>query len=602
MSISSRTIEVVKSRINIIDIISKYVSLKRRGKSFMCCCPFHNERTPSFSVSEEHNYFKCFGCGESGDAITFIQKIENIQFVDAIKLIANHYQIPIEEDNENPILSDQDKALAILQEATNFYNHNLKNNKIALNYLINERHLNNDIINNFSLGYSNNEWNSWLNYSRNNNYNIDIQITIGLLKKNNEQIYDSYRHRIIIPIHNVYGKVIAFSARTLNNEKTESKYINSIDSFIFHKSDILYGLYQAKSFIKENKSCFLVEGYFDVISLFKSGIKNTVATLGTYLSDNQCRLLLRFTNNVTIFYDGDKPGINATVKNIEKLLIYGFYVNVILLPNDQDPDNFINNSKNENVIEKLNEYKYDFIEFFRIINNNTNDINNQNDIIHHVLKLISCISDEIYKNIALKRINEVFNINIQNFTLPVVEQIENIKKEEKKESIEDKYEKEILRLLLIYGNINIDNQYIADHIFNELKNITFNNQNYQKIREVYQNLFDNNKVLDIKGIISKTEDENLIKEIIDLTIDNHSVSDQWENKFNIKISEESRNIKIHVIQTILRFKLYLIKKLIKEQENQLKTSTDNLIIDSLLDNLKLLKSHEINITNILLKQ
>ena len=602
MSISSRTIEVVKSRINIVDIVSKYVNLKRRGKNFMCCCPFHNERTPSFSVSEDHNYFKCFGCGESGDAISFVQKIENVQFIDAIKFIANHYQIPIEEDNDNQVISDQDKALAILQEAIIFYSNTLKNNQLALDYLNDERHLTNDIINKFSLGYSNNEWNGWFNYSRNHNYDVDIQLTIGLLKKNNEQIYDAYRHRIMIPIHNVYGKVIAFSARTLNNEKSESKYVNSIDSFIFHKSDILYGLYQAKLSIKESKSCFLVEGYFDVISLFKAGIKNTVATLGTYLSDNQCRLLLRFTNDVTVFYDGDKPGINAAVKNIEKLLTYSFCVNVILIPNDQDPDNFINDNKNENVIEKLNEYKHDFIEFFKIINDNTSDINNQNSVIHYILKLISCIPDEIYRNISLKRVNEVFNINVQNFNLPFVEQTKQLQLKENNESIEDKYEKEVLRLLLIYGNINSDNQYIANYIFNELKNITFNNQDYQRIRDLYQNLFDDNKTLDIKEIISKTNDEDLIKKIIDLTIDNHSVSEQWGDKFNINVSEESKDIKSHVVQIILRFKLHLIKKLIKEQEDQLKTSNDNLIIDSLLDNLKLLKSHEMNITNILLKQ
>ena len=275
---------------------------------------------------------------------------------------------------------------------------------------------------------------------------------------------------------------------------------------------------------------------------------------------------------------------------------------MILIPNDQDPDNFINDNKNENVIEKLNEYKHDFIEFFKIINDNTSDINNQNSVIHYILKLISCIPDEIYRNISLKRVNEVFNINVQNFNLPFVEQTKQLQLKENNESIEDKYEKEILRLLLIYGNINSDNQYIANYIFNELKNITFNNQDYQRIKDLYQNLFDDNKTFDIKEIISKTNDEDLIKKIIDLTIDNHSVSEQWGDKFNINVSEESKDIKSHVVQIILRFKLHLIKKLIKEQENQLKTSNDNLIIDSLLDNLKLLKSHEMNITNILLKQ
>ena len=255
--ITKEMIETVKNRVSIVDIVNSYVELKKRGQSYMACCPFHNENTPSFSVSARNNIFKCFGCGESGDAIKFVEKIENVDFIEAIKIIAKYYNIPIVE--ENTTLNEEQvkikKAKDIIKSAQKFFGENLQHNNTALDYL-KKRDITEEIIEKFSLGYAENQFDKWKLYAENLKFSPQLQVQIGLLSEKSEGVfYDRFRKRIIFPIFNQYGEGVGFAGRIIENDTTQAKYINSQDSFLFHKSSLLYGLHLAKQSIREKGQC-----------------------------------------------------------------------------------------------------------------------------------------------------------------------------------------------------------------------------------------------------------------------------------------------------------------------------------------------------------
>ena len=509
--LSDKTVELVKNTVKIKDIVEGYVHLKRSGNRYVGCCPFHNERTPSFFISEEGNFYKCFGCGEAGDSITFIEKIENVNFIEAIEIIAKKYNINIETDDfgnetEDEIKYKEKKSLGlILKAAENLFKENLKKEELAINYL-KKRNLDEKTLDKFNIGYSNG---NLYKYFEQNGYNIELTKKLGLLKYNNTE---SFRNRIIIPIHNSRDIVVGFGARIINSDTAEAKYINSIDNVLFHKSDILFNIYNAKDVIFKENNAYLVEGYFDVISLYKIGIKNTVASCGTSLTDNQCILLKKYTNLVTIFYDNDEAGKKATMRAIGKLLKNGLMVNVVVLSIYKDPDEVINSLTIEESKTFIKSSEMNLIDFLISYFNYKNElnINKKNDILHIIRDLIKLTKDDIYKKLLLEKLNESTRVCLddkrENKTLVYDKYDEN--------EIIEQYENEIIATLLRLDIKNDLENIAAVNLLNKLENYKFKNEHNSEIFRLIKNSLCSTEQQNVISLVDKVENNDVKKKII----------------------------------------------------------------------------------------
>lgn len=591
--ITKEMIETVKNRVSIVDIVNSYVELKKRGQSYMACCPFHNENTPSFSVSARNNIFKCFGCGESGDAIKFVEKIENVDFIEAIKIIAKYYNIPIVE--ENTTLNEEQlkikKAKDIIKSAQKFFGENLQHNNTALDYL-KKRDITEEIIEKFSLGYAENQFDKWKLYAENLKFSPQLQVQIGLLSEKSEGVfYDRFRKRIIFPIFNQYGEGVGFAGRIIENDTTQAKYINSQDSFLFHKSSLLYGLHLAKQAIREKGKCYLVEGYFDVIRMHQANILNTVSSSGTSLTDGQCLILKKFTNEIVVMYDGDEPGIKSANRAIEKLLFNGFKVGVIILPKDEDPDSFVEQNKGKDIQVLLNNLETDFLTFKINALKNVN-VNDTASAITELINLVSTVPDDLYKTLLLQRIKQ--HLGVQNESL-------YIKKNEVKNTIASKViynpiellEREIIRFLLLYFGDEDEGVKIGKYILEEISDIDFHNNDLKKILGIISSLPDNQTFNDVFNIA----DDKLRSLMIDIVAVKYEISDYWTEKFSREFFTEEDFLFKSVRRTILLLKKRIVRKMIDKYKNSLKRVTDDQQIDDILRELSTLKQYEIMIFN-----
>ncbi len=367
------TVQKILDATHIEEVISEFVSLHRRGANYMGCCPFHNEKTPSFSVSPSRGIFKCFGCGEAGNAVHFLMKHEHFSYPDALRFLANKYGIEIKEkeltDEERQAQTERDTLFHVSEFAQKHFADLLYNNEdgrnIGLAYFY-ERQLNDDIIKKFGLGYCLDEWEAFTKYALAQGYSEDALVKSGLcIKKeeNEKRLYDRFRGRVMFPIFNASGRVLGFSGRVLTSEKTAAKYVNSPDSEIYNKSNTLYGIFQAKNAIARQDLCFLVEGNIDVISMHQSGLENTVASCGTSLTREQIRMIKRYTRNVTLMYDGDPPGIKAAIRAIDLLLGEGMKVRVVLFPDNDDPDSYAKKYGSEAIQNFVKDNAIDFVHF-----------------------------------------------------------------------------------------------------------------------------------------------------------------------------------------------------------------------------------------------
>lgn len=367
------TVQKILDATHIEEVISEFVSLHRRGANYMGCCPFHNEKTPSFSVSPSRGIFKCFGCGEAGNAVHFLMKHEHFSYPDALRFLANKYGIEIKEkeltDEERQAQTERDTLFHVSEFAQKHFADLLYNNEdgrnIGLAYFY-ERQLNDDIIKKFGLGYCLDEWEAFTKYALAQGYSEDALVKSGLsIKKeeNEKRLYDRFRGRVMFPIFNASGRVLGFSGRVLTSEKTAAKYVNSPDSEIYNKSNTLYGIFQAKNAIARQDLCFLVEGNIDVISMHQSGLENTVASCGTSLTREQIRMIKRYTRYVTLMYDGDPPGIKAAIRAIDLLLGEGMKVRVVLFPDNDDPDSYAKKYGSEAIQNFVKDNAIDFVHF-----------------------------------------------------------------------------------------------------------------------------------------------------------------------------------------------------------------------------------------------
>ena len=369
--INQETIQRIMDATRIEEVIGEFVSLKKRGANHIGCCPFHNEKTPSFAVSPSKGIYKCFGCGESGNAVGFLMKHEHYTYPEALRWLAKKYNIEIEEeeltDEQQERKNERDALFHVSEFAQKYFASLLYDNEmgaaIGLGYF-HSRGLTDKVIKDFGLGYCLDEWDNFTKHARANGYSDNVLQKTGLsIFKEDGKVFDRFRGRVMFPIYSVSGRVLGFSGRILSKEKQAAKYVNSPDSEIYNKSHILYGLYQAKNAISRQDKCYLVEGNIDVISMYQSGVENTVASCGTSLTVEQVRLMRRYTKNVTVLYDGDAAGIKAAFRAVNMLFEEGLHVRVVLFPDGDDPDSYAQKYGSTQLQEYLKENETNFILF-----------------------------------------------------------------------------------------------------------------------------------------------------------------------------------------------------------------------------------------------
>ena len=368
--ISPASIQEVMNRADVVDVIGQFVRLKKRGTNYIANCPFHNEKTPSFNVSPAKGIYKCFGCGKAGNVVTFIQDHEKLTYPEAIRWLADYYKITIEETERTPEQQQKqqtEESLRILNEyaATYFYDTLMNTEEgqlIGMSYF-KQRGFRKDIIDRFRLGYNPENGDSFYRTAVSKGHNAELMERAGLAKNRNGSFYDVYRGRVIFPIQNMTGRILGFGARILKSNEKAPKYINSPENELYVKSKVLYGMYQSRQAIGKQDECLLVEGYTDVISLYQGGVENVLSSSGTSLTEDQLRLIGQLTKNLTILYDGDAAGIKAALRGLDMALSQSFNVQLVLLPDGEDPDSFVQKSGAAKFHEYIKEHKQDVISF-----------------------------------------------------------------------------------------------------------------------------------------------------------------------------------------------------------------------------------------------
>ncbi len=419
--IDRATVEKILDATEIVDVISDFVTLKRRGANYIACCPFHNEKTPSFSVSPSKGIFKCFGCGKAGSAVTFVMEHEQMTYPEALKYLARKYGIEVHEQEESAEDTadrlKRESMIAVSEFASRFYADALFNtsegHSVGLSYFRQKRGFSDETIRKFGLGWSPSGRSfagepaaaTLPRTALQNGYKAEYLLSTGLCYEHGGELVDKFRERVIFPIHSLSGRVIAFGGRTLREDKAVAKYLNSPESDIYHKSRSLYGIYFAKSAIAREQKCYLVEGYTDVISMHQAGIENVTASSGTSLTTDQIRLIKRFTNNVTVLYDGDAAGIKASLRGINMLLEEGMIIKVVLLPDGEDPDSFARSHTRQEILDFLSEHETDFIEFKYDLLSSTieRDPIRKAELIRDIIDTIAVIPDQIARSVYIEQ-------------------------------------------------------------------------------------------------------------------------------------------------------------------------------------------------------
>lgn len=416
------TIQRIIDTANIVDVVSDFVTLHKRGVNFVGLCPFHDEKTPSFYVSPSKGICKCFSCGKGGNAIHFLMEHEQMSFNQAAEWLAKKYGIPFQHreytDKEKELHRDRESMFIINQFAADFFTDSLYSDRgraIGLSYLKN-RKFRDDIIKKFQLGYCPDNGHSTADAAIAKGFNKELLVKTGLCyQKEDGTLRDRFWGRVIFPVHSLSGKVVAFGGRIMKSDPKAAKYVNSPESIIYSKSNELYGLYFAKQAITRKDRCFLVEGYADVISMVQAGIENVVASSGTSLTKGQIRLIHRFTNNITVLYDGDKAGIKASLRGIDMLLAEGMNVKVLLLPDGEDPDSFSQKMGAAKFQEYIDKHQIDFIRFKvkLLMEEASDDPISRSNLIKEITQSISVIDDPIVRSVYITECSQILHVGEQ---------------------------------------------------------------------------------------------------------------------------------------------------------------------------------------------
>ena len=418
--IEQATIERILDASEIVEVVSDFVNLKRRGVNYLGNCPFHNEKTPSFTVSPAKGIFKCFGCGKGGNAVNFIMEHESLSYPEALKWLARKYHIEIiekeESEEERQQKDDRESMMIVSGFAQKYFSRFLweepEGRTVGLGYF-RERGFREDIVKKFELGFCPDGKSTFTDAAQREGYRMEFLEKTGLTIKRDDWVRDRFSGRVMFPIHNLAGRVIAFGGRILKHDPNAAKYLNSPESEIYHKSRVLYGIFQAKREIMRADKCFLVEGYTDVLSLHQAGIENVVASSGTALTPDQIRLIRRFTPNVTILYDGDEAGIKASLRGIDLVLEEGLNVKVLLLPGGEDPDSFARKHNATELLHYIAENETDFIQFKTrlLLKTTENDPVARAKLISDVLRSVSVIPDTIMRSVYIRECSKLLNVD-----------------------------------------------------------------------------------------------------------------------------------------------------------------------------------------------
>ena len=623
MRLSNETRDRINQQIDILEVVGDFVSLKKKGLNYWACCPFHNEKSPSFAVNPAKGIFKCFGCGKSGDAITFVQELEGLSYLEAMKYFAKKYGIEIEEDGprsseEIQQQNERDSLYIVLNYAKNYFADLLLNHEdgkaIGLSYF-KERGFSETTIKKFELGYSLDEWDGLLKKAIQDGYKVEMLEKAGLVlsrenanDKSDRKHYDRFRGRVVFPIHNLSGKPIAFGARILKNDKNQPKYINSPETEVYHKSKILYGIFQAKNSIRNEDNCFLVEGYTDVISLHQAGVENVVASSGTSLTEDQIRLIKRYTENITVLYDGDPAGIKASLRGIDMILEEGLNVNVVLFPDNDDPDSYVRKIGGEKFKNFIKENKKDFIRFKTelFLEETANDPIKKAGIIKDIVTSIAKIPDGIKRALFFKQCSKQLDIDEQVLiseynkvelkrrqdkskktetqqeevgSYTAVEEFPILTEEPEVETDVDKllsllqeHELSILKLIILLGGETVEGRKVMEYLLEETQDVESNNHLYLKIRNaVVEELNKGHEIT--KEFFLENEDEEIKKLAINFMIEKHQISGGWE-KFGIFVPEDAQLVEQNTPKAVLKYKRLFAKYLIREKMKELKSGLE----------------------------
>lgn len=630
MRIPADIVEKIYQAADITEVVREYVNLQKSGKDYKACCPFHNERTPSFFVSPAKGIYKCFGCGKGGDAVNFIMEIEGVSYGEALRQLAQKYKIELPEEalqkptaEEVQEQNERDSLLIALKFAKEFFQEQLfytdEGKSIGLSYF-KERGFNEAIIKKFELGYSSTEWDTLYRTAIRKGYKAEILEKAGLIiqKEGKNEYYDRFRERVIFPIHNVSGRVIAFGGRTLKKDKSIAKYINSPETLVYQKSKVLYGLFQAKTAILNQKHCLLVEGYADVVSLHQAGIENVVASSGTSLTHEQVRLIRRFCDEIILLYDGDTAGLNAALRGLDIILEEGLNVKIVWLPENEDPDSFVQKNGTNAMLSYISQNAKDFIVFKTnfLLKNIENDPFRKGEAIREVVSSIVKIPDIIKRNVFFKECSQLFGIdenilinegnkillkeskkNQENLPIELPIEPEKDFLEQKRDALYYQ-EQENIRLLLCYANYPIGNDKVfAEYLLQEIEGINFETPVFNEILQIFrQNLREGN-LIDSRYFL-QSPDSRMREAVVNLITDRYEVSPNWEKKevFVPKKDEKLDNV---AYTHIMRLKWRVVQKMIEDNKKVLQRAETEDDQDRALQIHILLKNTEKEIAQVL---
>lgn len=637
--IKQETIQRIIETARIDEVVSDFVSLKKRGASYIGLCPFHNEKTPSLHVSPAKGIYKCFGCSKGGDSVRFIMDHENYSYVEALRYLAEKYHIEVEEvemtSKMKAELSEKESQFAIHQFAQKYFSDILFNHdegkQIALPYF-KERQFSLETIKKFQLGFCLSSWDAFTKEALQNGYTKEQLVKSGIVIEKEGKYFDRFRERVIFPIHNISGRILGFGGRILTSDKTKAKYINSPETDIYNKSKILYGLHFAKNAIVKEDTCLLVEGYTDVISMHQSGIENVVSSSGTALTVDQIRLIKKYTTNITIIYDGDPAGIKASLRGIGLVLAEDMNVKIVLLPEPEDPDSFVKKNRTVEVKRYFQENAQNFILFKSnlLLSETKNDPIKKAAVISEIVEDISLIPNNISRSIYIKECASIFDIP-ENSLIGQLNKLlaKRLKKSIQKQSPQEEdssgseflsevpdapkqinvdyynpqYQEEaIIKMLLNYGHMkmsidsvdesgqkHIQEYNVADFVISDITNdeINFLHPLYKKMYEIYKHLHYEINV-DKTSFFTSHEDKEVREKSIDLMSFPYSISKEWENKFEIFTADisddEMGKLRDYVVSALLKLKLRNIEIEIHNLEEKLKLKpADEEMIQILMD-------------------
>jgi DNA primase len=606
--ITPQTIQQITSRIDIIDVVGEFVKLKKRGTNYLGNCPFHNEKSPSFTVSPAKEIYKCFGCGKSGNTITFLMEHEKYSYVEALRWLAARYNIEIEETETSPAqkIAQQtaDSLYAINHFAMDFFTKQYWDTEagetIAQSYMQHRGFLR-PIVEKFKIGYNPSDRDSLAKALIQNQFNPELFARTGLVVERDGGWQDNYRDRIIFPIHNTTGKIIGFGARQIAKNDRSPKYINTPENEIYIKSRILYGSYFARTAIDKANECLLVEGYTDVVSLHQAGIENVVASGGTSLTIDQLRLVKKYTQNLTIIYDGDAAGVKAALRGLDMALEEGLNVQLVLIPDNEDPDSYVNKVGPDAFRAFVQSAKKDFILFQLEVQLKEvgNDLNKKNSLVNQMAETLSKINKaEDFTKLQeyVRKCADILRIDETGLTQLVNKfKRDKIVKDEKKMAYDEAailmpnfqqstqdldnidlvldkdflHEKNLVRLLIEFGNeVLTDGRMVSTWIAEELEPFPLDNQDMIQLVKTYfewqvAGKIPNNKTLQYH------EDLQIQQLVMGLFEPEHELSLRWNEKLGLKKPVEDIGYQHQIEVSLLYYKLRKIKKMIRQNQDDM---------------------------------